>query len=129
MALFRILVLAGLILWALGGLQACSEDKSSDIDLAPAGQGYVEKGDLPQLKARGTLRILSPHQALVAHLPRKGFPLTLERELVETFAKSVGLRPVWSTVERHDQLIPFLLEGKGDLIAANFTVTSDRKER
>ncbi len=52
----------------------------------------------------------------------------MELELLETFAKSMGLQLGFVTVEQYQDLIPFLLEGKGDIIAANFTVTPERKQ-
>ena len=33
------------------------------------------------------------------------------------------------TVDRYDDLIPSLLEGRGDIIAANFSATPQRRER
>ncbi|RMH07106.1 MAG: lytic transglycosylase F [Nitrospirae bacterium] len=102
------------------------EDSSTFATDAPR---YVETGDLSRLKARGYLRVLRPPHASFEHLPRQGFPDNTEDNLLETLAESHGLRLALVTVARHEDLIPALLEGRGDLIAANFTVTPQRKQR
>lgn len=91
-------------------------------------RGYVETGDLSALHARGQLRIIVPQLGEVDRLPRRGHPAVYERNLAAEFASSLGLEPVWVVVSQRDQLIPTLLEGRGDLIAANLTVTAERRE-
>ena len=49
------------------------------------------------------------------------------RELVRRFAEEHYLDIDWVEVERWDNLIPALAAGKGDLVAANLTVTESRK--
>lgn len=90
---------------------------------------YQEKGDLSSLTSRGYLRVLSPPHASVDHLPRQGFPHDLEEELLESLAEALDLKVARVTVDNHEALIPSLLDGKGDLIAANFTVTPERKSK
>ncbi len=120
----------GLVGWCLVAMLGCDFGQApSESGLRPAGPPYVEQGDLPQLKSRGRLRVLMPRREQFSHLPRKGFPFALERELIVSFAHSVGLTPVLVTVDAHDELVPALLEGKGDVIAANFTVTPERKKQ
>ncbi len=90
---------------------------------------FLETGDLSTLRSRGVLRILMPRQGDAGYLPRNGFPLDEEREIADDFARENGLEPVWVYVDNHDELVPWLLEGKGDLIAANLTQTEARKKR
>ena len=126
----RGILLTGLIGWYVFTILGCDFGRApSGSDFQPAGPPYVEQGDLPQLKSRGTLRVLIPRRAQFSHLPRNGFPFTLERELIVPFARSVGLTPVRVTVDSYDELMPSLLAGKGDVIAANFTVTPERKQQ
>ena len=89
---------------------------------------FVEAGDLEEIKRRGQLRVLVP---LLDHnyLPRQGSPLEHERELITEFARESGLEPFWVSVDSRDDLIPYLIEGKGDLIAANLTATPERRNR
>lgn len=89
----------------------------------------METGDLPALREQGRLRVLVPRRGKIDLLPRHGHPFDIELSFAEAFAEDIGLEPVWVWVERHDDLIPALLEGHGDLIAANLTVTADRRER
>lgn len=107
---------------------ACGTNEADDtrgIETPP----FVEAGDLEQIKTSGTLRILYPLGAQTRGLPRKGRSLDAELELAERFAEQHGLRAVFVYVESREDLIPDLLAGNGDLIAANLTVTPPRKER
>lgn len=74
---------------------------------------WEEKGDLDALRARGTMRVLMPRQFEGDWLPRKGFPLDFEREAAAAFAKENGLEVAWVYVDSHEDLVPWLLEGKG----------------
>ena len=87
-------------------------------------------GDLAQLKQRGRLRILIPANIGGAfYLPREGWPVEAQHEAAESFAHSQGLEPVLVPVERFADMIPGLLEGRGDLIAANLGVTESRRRK
>lgn len=90
---------------------------------------WEETGDLARLRERGALRVLMPRQGDQGYLPRKGFPLDAERDAVVEFARGIDLPVHWVYVDSRDELIPWLLAGKGDLIAANMTVTDARKEK
>jgi len=89
----------------------------------------VESGDLAQIESQGYLRVLNPPFSHLEYLPREGYPQDLELDLLETFTQSLGLRLGFVTVEHYQDLIPALLEGRGDIIAANFTVTPERKKQ
>ena len=103
---------AGLVLSCLAGCQ----------------DTYTETGDLPALQERGVLRVLVPEIPRDQRLPREGHPFDFERELAAEFAGSQGLEVRWQVVEERDGLLPALLEGRGDLIAAGLTVTEDRQK-
>lgn len=90
---------------------------------------FLETGDLDALKKRHKLRVLLPQQTEAAYLPRSGFPLDVEREAAEELAGTLGLDPVFVYVEKRGDLLPWLLEGKGDIVAANLTVTDERKKQ
>jgi len=95
---------------------------------ALAAERYV--GDLDTLKRRGRLRILIPaNVGGVYYLPREGWPVTAQREAAEGFARSQGLVPELVPISDFTDLIPALVEGRGDLIAANLTVTEQRRRR
>nr|WP_255771877.1 transporter substrate-binding domain-containing protein [Microbulbifer guangxiensis] len=61
-------------------------------------------------------------------LPRDGLPSSTWRELAEKFARSRGLQPQWVYVQGFDDLVPALKDGRGDVIAINFTSTRARAE-
>ncbi|RFA29274.1 lytic transglycosylase F [Alkalilimnicola ehrlichii] len=119
------------LVWLL--LSACSPD-ASDTDSSapeptdPLAHRYVEKGDLPALKERGELRILV-HRVADDYLPRAGYPLDVERQMVRRFAREQGLDPVLIPVSDFGDLLTELLAGHGDLVAANLTVTPVRAEQ
>ncbi len=91
-------------------------------------EAYIEQGDIEALNSRGKLRILVPERS-DSWLPREGHPQDMEQELAANFAHSIELEPVLVYVGNFEQLIPYLIEGKGDIIAANLTVTQSRKQQ
>ncbi|SDK65394.1 transporter substrate-binding domain-containing protein [Microbulbifer yueqingensis] len=97
--------------------------------MPPAFQNYSERGDLPALRERGVLRLLAPRGEAEDALPRDGLPGSAWRELAEKFARSRGLKPQWVYVESFAGLVPALVEGRGDVIAINFSRTQEREER
>jgi membrane-bound lytic murein transglycosylase F len=88
---------------------------------------YVEQGDLAQLRERGSVRILVPRYSRRHGLPRSSHPLDFERRLAEQFVRTLDLEPRFVWVSQHDDLVPALLAGRGDLIAAGLTVTEAAK--
>jgi membrane-bound lytic murein transglycosylase F len=94
-----------------------------------ARKNYVEKGDLEALKKRGKLRILTQRfETEGKSLPRQASPLRAEQAMAQVFAEEQGLKPVSVFVDGVDELIPALIEGRGDVIATNLTITESRKE-
>ncbi|WP_240359922.1 transporter substrate-binding domain-containing protein [Pyxidicoccus trucidator] len=82
-------------------------------------------GDLKELRKRGTLRVLI-EGAEEDFLPREGMPKAQDRALLERFAEKHGMAVEFLAVQSFDKLIPLLREGRGDLIAADLTVTPER---
>jgi membrane-bound lytic murein transglycosylase F len=84
--------------------------------------------DLADAKARGTLRVIvMPLSAADEFFPipqgaRPGF----DREVLDGFAGLHRIKLVVVPVEGWDNLVPALLQGRGDLIAGRFTVTDAR---
>lgn len=95
----------------------------------PPPQNYIELGDLPALRRRGILRLLAPRSPQDDALPRDGLPLREWRRLAEKFAHRHGLEPRWVYVDTFAGLIPALIEGRGDVIATNFSRTATRAEK
>ncbi|MDH3452275.1 MAG: transporter substrate-binding domain-containing protein, partial [Gammaproteobacteria bacterium] len=118
-----LLCLLGLVL-----LAACGDQRDGASEPRPASINYLETGDLDALNQRGRLRILILNEADdQSFLPRAGSMRDFELRFASQFAHNVGLEPVIIYVDRVSELIPALREGRGDLIAANLSVTDERK--
>ncbi|BBM01636.1 transporter substrate-binding domain-containing protein [Microbulbifer sp. GL-2] len=102
-------------------------EQQPELPKVPVFENYVELGDLPALRERGTLRLLAPRGPQESSLPREGLPVFEWRQLAEKFARSRGLQPQWVYVDNFAQLIPALTEGRGDVIASNFSRTGERQ--
>lgn len=81
------------------------------------------------MRDRGKVRFLIPRLGPAEYLPRSGRPEDFEKQLVHEFGKASGLEAIPVYVNHRDDLIPFLLAGKGDIIAASFTITPNRSEQ
>jgi membrane-bound lytic murein transglycosylase F len=92
--------------------------------LAGDSNGLVT-GDLPVIRERRVLRVLTRNTP-ASYFLHRGEQMGFEFELVRKFAESQGLRLQIVVPDKGDQLIPWLLEGRGDLIAAMMTVTENR---
>jgi membrane-bound lytic murein transglycosylase F len=92
-----------------------------------AGDGHVSVGDLAEIREHGSLRVLAHRFSGVDGLPRSGHPSRLEQELAERFAASQTLEVEWVWLDEYSELIPALLDGKGDIIAALLTATPERE--
>ncbi len=88
---------------------------------------YIETGDLDAIRKRGKLRILVDITNTDS-LHRAATPQDIEIERAKRKAEILGLEPVVLYAESFDQLIPMLIEGKGDIIANNMVPTSERRE-
>ncbi len=87
-------------------------------------------GDLDEMKRRGRLRILIPANiGGVFYLPREGWPVESQHDAATAFARSQGLEPELVPVAAFSQMIPALLEGRGDLIVANLSITEGRRKK
>jgi len=63
------------------------------------------------------------------YLPRNGSPIKLEQDYLSRFAQQQGMKLTLIPLNKFEELIPALLVGKGDLIAANLTITDKRKKK
>ena len=89
----------------------------------------IDQGDLPSIRARRTLRVLVGASGEEEFLPRQGMPASLDKALAEELAGRLGVDSEFVLVDRRDELIPMLVEGKGDLVAAQLTVTDKREQQ
>lgn len=96
----------------------------------PEPQPDLFVGDLAALKKRGRLRILIPANVGGAfYLPRDGWPVEAQHAAAERFARNHRMQPELIPVSSFADMLPSLLSGKGDVIAANLTVTENRRKK
>jgi ABC-type amino acid transport substrate-binding protein len=91
-------------------------------------------GDLDGMVERGFVRLLTAHNPLYLSydgIDQRGLAVDLARAFEEHLSELTGGKPgalqvVIMPVSR-DDLLPYLLEGKGDFAAANLTITPARQ--
>ena len=89
----------------------------------------VETGDLHALRELGRLRVVVPGTVFgEPALPRQGSPMILQHELARSFATSLGLELELVPVFQLKHMFMLLAQGKGDIIAANLTITAQRRQ-
>ena len=82
--------------------------------------------DLPGLKERRRLRMITRNNALTYFIHR-GRQVGFEYELIKEFADRHDLRLDIVIPESHADLLAYLNEGKGDIVAAAMTITEERR--
>ena len=85
-------------------------------------------GDLDEIRRRGVLRVLTRNNGTDYYLYR-GRSMGFEFELARTFADYLGVRLHMIVAPSRGELIPWLQEGRGDMICAGLTVTPARLEK
>jgi ABC-type amino acid transport substrate-binding protein len=85
--------------------------------------------DLPDIKKRGTLRVLAvPDEREPEFLSLKpGTAPGFDREILEGFARTQGLQLEFVPVPTWQALVPWLVDDKGDLVAGRVSDTPNRR--
>ena len=117
----RLAVLLGAGLLAAGGppdsqaqMETVGKSSNSPFELIAPGR---------------TLTVIVPsREAEIRHAGAPADASRLHRDLVRRFAEQHYLDVAWVQVGRWDSLVPALIAGRGDLVAADVTVTETRKE-
>ena len=84
-------------------------------------------GDLDAVRARGSIRVITLNDPFHYFLYR-GRQFGFDYEIGGLAAKRLGVRLDLVVPPSRDLAIPWLLEGRGDFIAATFTDTAERRE-
>jgi membrane-bound lytic murein transglycosylase F len=88
----------------------------------------LSTGDLDAIKSRGVLRVLTTNNAVNYFLYR-GQQMGFDYELAKMASDRLGVRLEMVVPQRFEQLIPWLLDGRGDVIAGSLTMTPERQEQ
>ena len=84
--------------------------------------------DLDGIRERRVLRVLTRNNATTYYLYR-GELVGFEYQMAKRFADQLGVRLQMVVADDHEQLIPMLKDGRGDMIAAFFTRTEERERQ
>lgn len=111
--------------------QAATDDPPLKIEA----KMNVVFGDYDVMKSRRVVRVLIPYSKTFYFIDNSGTQRGLMIELMQQFDKQInkGLNPSQKThlvfiPTARDELIPQLLAGRGDIIAANLTITAQREK-
>jgi membrane-bound lytic murein transglycosylase F len=85
-------------------------------------------GDLADVKKHRVLRVLTRNNA-VSYFLLRGEAAGFDHDLMKRFADGLDVRLQMVVPPSHADLVPWLLQGKGDVIAASYTVTPERGKR
>lgn len=109
-------------------LFACnfSEKPLPVTESAPAKQKVVR--DLEDIKKEGVLRLITRNNSN-SYFIFQGGQFGYEYELARMYAESIDVKLEVITPTNWDEMIPYLNEGKGDIIGANFKITHDRLKK
>jgi len=91
-----------------------------------ARQSHME--DLPGIEKRKRLRVLTRNSG-ATYFIYKGDLVGFEYELARKFATDRGLRIELVVPPSRDDLLPWLIQGKGDVVAAGLSASAERAER
>lgn len=83
---------------------------------------------LQQVKARGTLRVLTLNGPTTYYVDPHGNPAGFDYDAAERFAQSLGVNLKLIVADNVDQILPRLNQGEADMAAAALAVTPARRE-
>jgi len=89
----------------------------------------VETRSLDEIRADGTLVVLTRNAPTTWYVDRHGQPAGPEHDLVTGFAESIGVEARFERLPTVDAILKALEQGKGDLAAAGLTATDERRQR
>jgi membrane-bound lytic murein transglycosylase F len=82
-------------------------------------------GDLDAVRARGSLRVITLNNP-VHYFLHRGRQMGFDYEILRLAARRLGVRLEMVVPPSRDLAFPWLLEGRGDVIAATLTATPER---
>ena len=117
-----ILVWALIILLAVSWVvYTCSRSEKS---VAPSEGIHL---DLKRIKAKGKLVVLTENNA-ISYFIYRGRKMGFEYDILKEFAASLNVELEIKILKNIDDAVKELNEGRGDILACNYTVTRERKK-
>jgi membrane-bound lytic murein transglycosylase F len=113
-----------LLLLLAADVGAAGQDPIAALELKRRADGG-RYGDVAEIQRRGVLRMLTRNNSSNYFILR-GEEWGFQLELCRAFAQELGVRLEVVVPPSRSSLIPALLEGEGDLVAAGTTVTATR---
>ncbi len=92
------------------------------------GKRSVAADDLPQIKERGELIVLTANTS-TSLFDYRGETMGFQYELAKFFSEAMGLKLKVKVIDDPEKMVDSLLAGAGDLIAYNLGITNKRKEK
>ena len=117
------------IVWAVGKKSGDLLEKLNEFLVRehPSVLPNQRAGDLDKIRERGYIRVLTRNNP-ACYFIHRGELMGFEYELVKQFAKQEGLDVVMIVPPRWTDLKQWMLEGRGDMIAACITVSEERQK-
>jgi len=128
----RLMMMAtmALCLGPMGSLLGVSAGsaKANSTQGEPRSEGWSPR-DLTEIVNSGVLRVLTVREPELVRLQRDESVQDRELALLSALAASLKISVKLIYLDTYEELIPALEAGRGDLIAANMTITPDREKR
>jgi len=90
---------------------------------------FPEPTTLAKIKAKGELHVITRLGPTTYYDDAEGQPIGFEYELVERFAKHLGVKLKMAAPTYFSDIIPMIERGDADLAAAGLTITEQRKQQ
>lgn len=127
----------GILLTISASIQAQTASPNTNQTITIDTQRKVWKGDLDGMIKRRIVRVLVPYNKTLYFLDKGGQQRGLMYDMMTAFEQELNKQPesknlkIWFIFipTARDHLISDLMAGKGDIIAADLTVTPDRKKQ
>ncbi|MFT7345666.1 MAG: membrane-bound lytic murein transglycosylase F, partial [Cryomorphaceae bacterium] len=111
--------------------QGCEKDEAPPI-VQTVSTAMLEEiivgPDLEEIKARGKLVALTLNSS-TSYFIYRGHAMGFEYELLQRFAKSIGVELEMQLIPDVNTMFDMLNKGEGDMIACNLAITSDRQRK
>ncbi len=114
------------IAWMIYGCSSVTPSDDPEEEQGMTNTATVEISDYTQ--KNGELTVLMDN-SITSYFIYRGEPMGFEYDMLSWFAKDNGLKLNVMIIGRVENILDSLLAGKGDIVAANLTISKDRLER